>query len=128
MTVSSLASRIGELREKRGISLKDVADGVGVSKTHIWLLEQAKSDNPSIGLLQRLADFYGVNIGYLVGETEAPREDETDINRLSKKLMQLEAQEQLLVEQIVDSMRKQKQHIEALIAKNSALTKSYSEE
>ncbi|CDO59056.1 hypothetical protein BN1012_Phect842 [Candidatus Phaeomarinobacter ectocarpi] len=75
-----------------------------------------------------MADFYGVNIGYLVGETEAPREDETDINRLSKKLMQLEAQEQLLVEQIVDSMRKQKQHIEALIAKNSALTKSYSEE
>lgn len=54
----SLATKLKDLRVRRGQSLQQVADGVGVSKAHIWQLERGDSTNPSLtcsgagGLLQ----------------------------------------------------------------------------
>ncbi len=70
----SIASRLKELRLKKGVSLQDVADAVGSSKPHIWELERGERDNPSIDLLRRIAEYYGVNIAYLA---EGQRDDES---------------------------------------------------
>jgi len=43
-----LGARIAELRLKKGFSLQEVADAVGVSKAHIWDLER-KSGQPFNG-------------------------------------------------------------------------------
>src|SRR5688500_13700463 len=63
-----LGAKITKLRMKRGESLQDVADAVGVSKAHIWELEKGRTDNPSMGLVTRLADHFGVTVAFLVGE------------------------------------------------------------
>lgn len=66
----SLASRLKELRLSKGKSLQDVADAVGASKPHIWELERGTSNNPSLDLVKKLANYFGVKIDYLAGEEE----------------------------------------------------------
>jgi len=70
----SLASKLKELRMKAGESLQQVADGVGVSKAHIWDLERGESANPSLELLKNIAAHFKVTVAYLADETAAPRD------------------------------------------------------
>ena len=41
-------ARIAEFRRGRNESLQQVADKVGVTKTHIWELERGRTKNPSL--------------------------------------------------------------------------------
>ena len=64
----TIGRRIKELRLARNESLQDVATAVGVSKAHIWELEKGRTDNPSIGLVTRIADHFDVSIRYMIDE------------------------------------------------------------
>jgi len=64
----SFAARLKKLRLKNAQSLQQAADAVGISKAHFWELEQGTSKNPSIELLQRLAEHYKITVTYLIGE------------------------------------------------------------
>ena len=64
----SLATRLNQLRLRNTQSLQDVADAIGVSKTHIWEMEKGRSENPSLEMLTKLANHFGVTIRSLVGE------------------------------------------------------------
>lgn len=67
----SLAARLRELRVAKRESLQQVADAVGLSKTHVWELEKGNTSNPSIDILTRLADHFEVPIYRLTGEDMA---------------------------------------------------------
>lgn len=71
----SLAARLKTLRVARGESLQKAADGIGISKPHLWELESGTSTNPSLDLLTRTAKHYGTTIAYLLGETAEPQAD-----------------------------------------------------
>ena len=73
----SLGARLKELRLKHGQSLQDVADSVGVSKTHIWALERGETSNPSMELLKKLAEQFKVTLEYLAGTTDDTLADVT---------------------------------------------------
>ena len=64
----SVGARIEELRRRKGQSLQQVADAVGVSKAHIWELEKGRSSNPSFELVRRLAKHFGVSVEVLAGD------------------------------------------------------------
>jgi transcriptional regulator with XRE-family HTH domain len=64
----TLATRLRELRVAKRESLQQVADAVGLSKTHVWDLEKGNTSNPSIDILTRLANHFGVPIYRLTGE------------------------------------------------------------
>lgn len=70
----SLATKLKELRQRKGQSLQQVADGVGVSKAHIWELEKGTSTNPGFELLTKLAAHFSVTIAYLADESVEPQE------------------------------------------------------
>jgi transcriptional regulator with XRE-family HTH domain len=72
----SLAAKLKKLREKQGQSLQQVADGVGVSKVHVWELEKGTSKNPSLDLLTRLAAHFGVPIAFFHEDDIEPTEAE----------------------------------------------------
>ncbi len=71
----SLATKLKELRTRSRQSLQQVADGVGVSKAHIWELETGKSRNPGIELVRKLAEHFSVTIAYLTDDAEAEERD-----------------------------------------------------
>ncbi len=68
----SIGNKVKELRAKKKQSLQQVADGVGVSKAHIWDLERGTSANPSLELLKKLSAHFDVTVSYLADESATP--------------------------------------------------------
>ena len=60
--------RLKELRAERGLSQKDVSDALACSVT-VYSRYETGAREPSIDVLIRLADFYGVTLDELVGRT-----------------------------------------------------------
>ena len=99
-----LGLRIAELRRKKGESLQQVGDAVGVSKAHIWELEKGRTDNPAMGLVTRLADYFGVSVSYLVGEDiDAPDADQ-DLQRIFRQARELNDRERAILDDMVQSL------------------------
>lgn len=61
-----LARKIGQLRESKGLTLRDVASSTGISNAYLSQLETGKVENPGVFTLLRLTEFYGVKLEWLV--------------------------------------------------------------
>lgn len=84
----SIGARLKELRMKKNESLQGLADAVGASKAHIWEVERGGSKNPSMELLTKFADHFGVTVSFLVGETLPEEQEELIV--LYRDLKELE--------------------------------------
>jgi transcriptional regulator with XRE-family HTH domain len=102
----SLGARITKLRLKAGQSLQQVADGVGVSKAHIWELEKGRADNPSMGLVTRLADHFGVSIASLVGEDPRASDADPKLSKMFRQASKLEEKDLAVLEDMLQSLLK----------------------
>lgn len=70
----ALAEKIKFLRTKAGKSLQQVADGIGVSKAHVWELERGSSTNPGLEILRKLSEYFKVSVAYLADDTIPPED------------------------------------------------------
>ncbi len=101
----SLAEKLLKLRQDKGQSLQAVADAVGASRAHIWEVETGRTKNPSLDFVRRLADHYGVSVGWLVGEmVEGNADQEAAV--LYRTFRSLSPQNRQHLQAIIDSMRK----------------------
>ena len=50
-----------DARKVRRESLAEAARRIGTTKTHLWALEKGSASNPSLDLLQRLLNYYGIH-------------------------------------------------------------------
>ncbi len=66
-----LAKRLLKCREKTGLSRFKVAVQCGITERAYINYEMADQE-PLIGILARMAEFYNVSIDYLVGLTDDP--------------------------------------------------------
>lgn len=66
----SITANIGANMKRRraqlGLSLQQVADRAGTSKSHIWELEKGRS-NPTVAMLIAVADALAINLYHLIG-------------------------------------------------------------
>lgn len=70
--MAQIGTRLRELREHRGLTLKQVAEGTGLSLSFLSLLERDKV-SITIDNLDRLARFYGVRmVHFFQGAEESP--------------------------------------------------------
>jgi transcriptional regulator with XRE-family HTH domain len=99
----SLATRLNQLRLQKKQSLQDVADAIGVSKTHIWELEKNRSTNPSLEMLTKLANHFEVPIRSLVGEDTESKEDEK-LAMMFRQVGDLGPNDRAVLEDMVRSM------------------------
>ena len=58
---------LARLREIKGLSLKDVANDLGVAHRSVRRWENGESD-PVLGDVRRIAAYFGVTVAYLIGE------------------------------------------------------------
>lgn len=85
-----LGERIHRLRIERDQSLQDVATATDTTKAHVWQIEKGRAKNPSMALVRRIADHFGVSLGYLVDEdANAPGADD-DLKRMFRQAHDLE--------------------------------------
>lgn len=62
-------NRLKELRTKRGLSLRELAQAIGVAHTTLARIEKNER-KMSVPQAIALADYFGVTIDYLVGRTD----------------------------------------------------------
>lgn len=106
----SFGARIAELRRYKGESLQKVADAAGVTKTHIWELERGRTGNPSLTVIQNLADHFGVSISSLVGEDINATDKEQELGRMFRLAGKLNDEERRTIEEMMESLlRRQKE-------------------
>jgi transcriptional regulator with XRE-family HTH domain len=68
MTVSTLP-RLEALRKARGLTRAQLGKELGFTERSVGRWENGESE-PVLGDLRRIASFFGVSVGYLIGETE----------------------------------------------------------
>jgi len=68
-----VASRLKELREARGISMRTLATKSGLSANALSMIERSKT-SPSVSTLYKLADALGVSITAFFGEESEKKE------------------------------------------------------
>src|SRR5688572_2702805 len=66
-----IAARVRDLRTRMGLSLEALAEGSGVSRSMISLIERGES-NPTAVLLEKLATGLGVSLATLFEMPAAP--------------------------------------------------------
>lgn len=103
-----LGAQLARLRRKKGQSLQEVADAVEVSKAHIWELEKARTDNPSMALVTRLADHFGVSVAYLVGEDIESPDADGQLQRMFRQARQLGPDERNILDDMMRSLLKRR--------------------
>jgi len=82
-----IGERLLDLRLDRGLTQKEVADKLSVSKHTIANYEKERTA-PNIEMLKSLSTFYNTSVDYLVGVTdnEIPLKDDKTVIRLPRKL------------------------------------------
>ncbi|PKP78866.1 MAG: XRE family transcriptional regulator [Alphaproteobacteria bacterium HGW-Alphaproteobacteria-3] len=108
----SLADKIHALRLEKNQSLQDVADVVGVSKAHIWQIEKNRADNPSMGLVTRLADHFGVTVAWLVSEDFTADATDSALARMFRQAHELDPQDITLLDDMLQSLLKRRKSLD----------------
>lgn len=65
-TKEILAQRLSQLREEAKIPRQKAADDLGVTRAALEFYEKGKR-TPDVGMIVRLAEYYGVTVDYLLG-------------------------------------------------------------
>jgi transcriptional regulator with XRE-family HTH domain len=71
--VINIGRNIKELREERGLSLRQLSEIIGVSPSHIQKIE-TNQITPSITVMLKIAQGVGKDIGYFLGEDKSPQD------------------------------------------------------
>lgn len=79
-----MANRIRELRAEKNISQQKLADEIGVTRQAISLFEKGERD-PKLETWIKLADYFGVSVGYLQGIEEEFATDEKRQERWNER-------------------------------------------
>jgi transcriptional regulator with XRE-family HTH domain len=81
--IELLSSRIKNLREERGLSLTELADRAGISKSTLSLIESGKA-NPTISTLWAIADALEVPFGLLIDVNNIIEEDGISVRLIER--------------------------------------------
>jgi len=86
---------------------EEVAKALGLSRARYAHYEQGRSE-PSLELLEKMADYFDVSVDYLLGRTNDPEEyvslDSPEIRAIARKLKNASPQKLDLFHKLVDSM------------------------
>lgn len=67
--MASFNERLKELRTSSELTIRELADFLGVSKSSIHMYERGERE-PSIATLEAIADFFNVDMDYLLGKSD----------------------------------------------------------
>jgi transcriptional regulator with XRE-family HTH domain len=68
----NFAKRLRELREARGVGVRELANILGISHASISMYENCKRE-PTVSVCKLFADYFGVTCDYLLGLTDEPK-------------------------------------------------------
>ena len=78
----TIQERLKDLRVERGLTLEQLAEQTGLSKSALGKYEADDFKDISPFSIVTLAKFYGVSTDYLLGMTETKNHPDTELNAL----------------------------------------------
>jgi transcriptional regulator with XRE-family HTH domain len=70
---ATMARRVADLRRSQKLTLDELAERAGMSKSHVWETENGKASNPTVDTAVRLSRALGCSLDFLCGiETSKP--------------------------------------------------------
>ena len=78
----SIQEKLEDLRKERDLTQDVVASAVGITGSTLSKYENKENKEYNIAILNKLADYYGVSLEWLVGNTEAKESSQTEIDTL----------------------------------------------
>ncbi|CAP44990.1 helix-turn-helix domain-containing protein [Bordetella petrii] len=78
---TALGEKVKAERKRLQLTLEQLADRSGSSKSYIWELENRPAIRPSAEKISRIADVLGVTTEYLLDD-EKQTPDDTDVDRV----------------------------------------------
>ncbi len=80
--VMGLKDRLKELRSRKGITQEALASALDIPESTVRRYESSDDNTPRRERLEKIADYFGVSVDYLLGRTDNPstsvREDMPD--------------------------------------------------
>jgi|SRR5882762_5098255 len=71
----TFGEKLREERERKKLTLEEVANHIGSTKSYVWELENKPSSRPSADKVFKLADLFEISAEYLIDEKGAVRRD-----------------------------------------------------
>jgi transcriptional regulator with XRE-family HTH domain len=87
--MGNLYDRISELCEKKGVKGAAVCGKLGISKGLFSDLKAGRRTGVSAVTAQKIATYFGVTVGYLLGEEEQKEKPTAQGDELSEKMLEL---------------------------------------
>ncbi|GAB6740855.1 helix-turn-helix transcriptional regulator [Streptococcus agalactiae] len=101
-----MQNRLKELRKEKGLTQAELAKVLNTNQSQYGKYENGKT-NLSLENSKILADFFGVSVGYLLGdETKIPINTNTEIFKQLKSINQLKSQ---LLSELLDLDNQEKE-------------------
>ena len=72
MNTSTVGTNLRKIRTLSTLSLKDVADDLGIQKGTLGNIERSDK-SPSLDMLFKLANYFCISVDYLLGRTDDPQ-------------------------------------------------------
>jgi transcriptional regulator with XRE-family HTH domain len=118
-----LAENLKRLRKKRGWSQSHLAEQIGSHLSHINRIETGKY-NPSLDVVQKLANVLGVTIDFLVNDEQGDMkevriEDKGLLDRV-KMIDSLDDEDKTALIRVIDSMLTKKKILSLITKENIA--------
>jgi len=76
-----IGKRIKELRQKKNLSLTELADRAGIAKSYLSYIERNLQKNPSIQFLEKIAQVLEVDVETLLGEENLIKGGDQDLDQ-----------------------------------------------
>lgn len=105
----SFAHRLREQRMANRMSLQDVATAVGISKAHVFNLEKAKTSNPSMELVMKLAELFRVRVTDLVGDNPEADDQPAEMVAMFRDLKALDDGDRETIRLMMESLKKRRE-------------------
>lgn len=97
--------RIKELRQAKGLTLDQLAEMTGSSKSYIWELENKNPPRPSAEKLSAIATVLGVTVDYLFGRIDQTLSEAED-KAFFREYSQLPDETRMAIRQLAKSLGK----------------------
>lgn len=103
----SFNEKVREERERLNLSLEELGERVGSSKSYMWELENKDSSRPSAEKVFRLAEVFDVTAEYLMDDTgRVKREAEQRDRVFFSKFQKLRPESKEMLKRVMDSLDK----------------------
>lgn len=83
--MNGIGVRITELRKQAGMSQFQLAKVLDIATSTLGMYETGKRE-PSLKVLNKIADYFDVSTDYLLGRSEKSNDESTDYTKLEKAL------------------------------------------